>query len=128
MTMTVESGALVDAWIRRYELVEKDGADAPEAKALFWAYEEVDDICGGDPERALKLITNILASTQNEYVLANLAAGPLETLLARHGKQLIANVEQLAETDPRFRSLLQGVWQNRIDDQTWGRVLKAAKG
>lgn len=79
------------------------------------------------PERGLKLITNILASTHNEYVLANLAAGPLETLLGRHGKKLISDVERLAKSDPRFQTLLQGVWQNRIDDQTWGRVLKAAK-
>jgi hypothetical protein len=126
--MTAESAHLVDAWIKRYEIIEQKGDEAPEAEALFWSYMEVDELCGDDPQRALTIITNILASTQNEYVLANLGAGPLETLLARHGKKLIANVEHLAKTNPRFRHLLQNVWQNRIDDQTWGRVLKAAKG
>ncbi|MBZ5532403.1 MAG: hypothetical protein LAO20_13310 [Acidobacteriia bacterium] len=126
--MTAESGRLVDAWINRYEIIEQKGDEAPEAKALFWSYMEVDELCGEDPDRALHLITNILASTQNEYVLANLAAGPLETLLTRHGKKLIGKVEYLAKADPRFQHLLQNVWQNRIDDQTWGRVLRAAKG
>jgi len=126
--MTGESGHLVETWIKLHEVAKIYGNDSDEVKALFWAFEELDDICGENPERGLNLINKILGSTQDEYILANLAAGPLETLLARHGKTLIADVERLAKSDPRFKTLLQGVWQNRIDDQTWGRVLKAAKG
>jgi hypothetical protein len=126
--MTGESGHLVDAWIKLHEITKTHGNGSDKVKALFWAFEELDGICRENPAHGLKLITNILGSTQDEYILANLAAGPLETLLVRHGKKLIPHVEHLAKSDPRFRSLLQGVWQNRIDDQTWGRVLKAAKG
>jgi hypothetical protein len=126
--MTGESGHLVDAWIKRQEIIEKQGKDALDAKALRWAHKEVVNICEENPDHALKLIINILGSTQSETVLATLAAGPLEILLAHHGKEVIADVERLAKNDPRFRSLLQGVWQNLMDDQTWGRVLKAAKG
>jgi hypothetical protein len=126
--MTGESGTVVDAWIKRHELIEKYGDASPEAKALRWARKEVNEICEENPEQALRLINKILASTQHEYVLANLAAGPLEILLGHHGKEVIADVERLAKSDPRFRSLLQGVWQNLMDDQTWGRVLKAANG
>jgi hypothetical protein len=125
--MTDESGHLVDAWIKLHEVTKTYGNDSEAVKHLFWAFEELDNICGENPERALKQITNILGSTQDEYILANLAAGPLETLLARHGKKLIVDVERLAKNDHRFRSLLQNVWQNRIDDQTWGRILKATK-
>lgn len=125
--MVSESRTLVEAWIKLHKIIEKHGGESDEAKALFWAYEEVDSICGDTPERALMLINDILNSTQDKYVLANLAAGPLETLLAHHGKEVIAEVETYAKNDPRFRSLLQGVWQNLMDDQTWGRILKAAK-
>jgi hypothetical protein len=126
--MEGESGQLVEAWIKRYELIEKQGKDSAEAKRLFWAFDELDDISKKVPEDALRLIKRILASTQNEFVLANLAAGPLETLLGKHGNTIIAEVERSANDDARFRELLRGVWQNRMDDQIWGRVLKAAKG
>jgi hypothetical protein len=122
-----ESGHLVESWIKRYELIESQGKDSKEAKTLFWAFDELDDICRNAPEDALTLINRILASTQNEFVLANLAAGPLETLLGKHGQKIILEVERYAKADARFRELLGSVWQNLMDDQTWGRVLKAAK-
>jgi hypothetical protein len=126
--MVGESGELVAAWVKRYEIMHIQGKNVSEAQALLWASIEVDEICRENPQNALKVIANILGSTENEYALAMLAAGPLEILLANHGKEVIADVERLAKTEPRFRTLLKGVWQNLMDDQTWGRVLKAAKG
>jgi Family of unknown function (DUF6869) len=125
--MKGESGQLIEAWIKRYEIIGKYGPNADRAKELFWAFEEVDSACMHMPEHGLQLINYILASTKNEFVLTNLAAGPLETLLARHGKSVINELERCAKRDARFRALLRGVWQNQIDDQTWARVLKAAK-
>jgi hypothetical protein len=120
------SGRLIEAWIRRYEAIERYGSESIEAKHLFWAYDELDERCRQAPEQALGLINLILHTTQNEYVLANLAAGPLEALLVHHGKEIISKVESYALSDMRFRSLLSGVFQNLMDDQTWGRVLKAS--
>lgn len=124
--MENEPNLLVDAWIRRYESIEKHGNNSDDAKASFWAYEEFDQICMDDPEQAIDLIKRILASTRNEFVLENLAAGPLETVLGHHGNRVIDEVERSAKADPRFRLLLRGVWKNLMDEQIWARVLKAA--
>lgn len=116
---------LVDAWIARYELIEKQGDQSPDGEALFWAYEEFDALCRRQPEVAWPLILEVLVRTENEFVLENLAAGPLETLLACHGSQMIARVEARAKEDRRFKWLLAGVWQNLIPDAVWDRVQRS---
>jgi hypothetical protein len=125
--MLSESGVLVDAWIKYYELSEKRGSELADVKAFYWAFEEMNSLCRNSPLDALTTIQRVFATTENEFVLANLAAGPLETLLARHGTAIISDIEMLAKSDQKFRILLRGVWQNMIDDQTWARVLKATK-
>jgi hypothetical protein len=60
-------------------------------------------------------------------VLANLGAGPLEDLLARHGSEFIEQFETLARQDAEFRRLLGVVWQNNIADDLWLRS-KAVAG
>lgn len=122
---TEEDEELIEAWVRRYELMDKIGKKSEEAKGLWWAYEKLDGICRNTPEHTLKLINKILASTQNEFVLANLAAGPLEDLIGRHEEKVIDEVETLARQNPKFRSLLQGVWQCG-SKEIWSRVLKAS--
>jgi len=117
---------LARAWVERYEIIGRLGSGDNAAKILFWAYEEVDRICEDAPKRALLLIEEILHITNNEFVLANLAAGPLETLLARHGNAVISEVEERAAVDSRFRSLLVNVMQNLMDDELWQRVLRAS--
>lgn len=54
--------------------------------------------------------------------LALIAAGPLECLLSRKGEEAIDWVERQARTDPEFRRMLTGVWQNVIPDDLWRRV------
>jgi hypothetical protein len=43
-------------------------------------------------------------------VLAYLAAGPLEDLLARHPHAFIDRIERLATSDAHFRRAVSGVW------------------
>lgn len=52
----------------------------------------------------------------------NLAAGPLETLLVRHGRDVLERVEAEAKSNPSFKDLLDGVWGNAIDEAVWERV------
>jgi len=75
---------------------------------------------------AWKLILRILNSTDHELTLENLAAEPLEDLLARHGHKFIDLIEVRAEADLRFRWLLAGVWKNSIPDDVWERLLASA--
>ena len=59
---------------------------------------------------------------------ANLGAGPLETLLAQHGKEFIGEIEERASKDDRTAWILGCVWQNSMSNELWNRVQKAAGG
>ena len=116
---------LIDTWITRYKVEgesNKSGEDS-----TFWAYEELDDICRNDPDLCWELILEILRIDQSDRVVGNLAAGPLEDLLVRHGAKMIDRVESQARKDRRFKNLLGGVWKNAMSDDVWSRV-KAVSG
>ena len=89
---------------------------------MFWAFNEMVDTVRDKPFEALEVILEILKIAEEEQVLANLAAGPLEDLLAEHGIVVIDRIIELAKSDPRFRDLLQGVWGNSVDPRVWKRI------
>lgn len=98
---------IVTAWIQRYENLK--------AKAeTQWAYNELDDLSTSQPEVSIKIIFSIFENTQNEFVLDNLAAGPLEDVLARQGVKVIDDIEQYVKVNPDFCDVLSGIWENKI--------------
>lgn len=95
------------------------------------AWATLDDYCFNKPVVALRIIEEIhhriANSTPIDYeLMAQVAAGPLETLLAHHGDTVIDQVEQLAYTDPEFRKCLTGVWQNAMSPELFSRVQRAS--
>jgi hypothetical protein len=116
-----ETERLVDGWIRYSGSTRLNPAIEPD----YWAWEALDKLCSRSPEVAWTVILRILNSTDHEFVLENLAAGPLETLLARHGRKFIGLIEERAEADLRFRWLLAGIWKNSIPDDLWSRLQAA---
>src|SRR5690606_9863070 len=85
----------------------------------FWAYETLDHLCEEEPFECLKIIVKICETTDNEEILSNVAAGPLEDLLVRHGKTVIAEVEKWAIQNRKYKRVLASVWKNEIDDAVW---------
>jgi hypothetical protein len=59
-------------------------------------------------------------------VVGNLAAGPLEELLDRHGSLFIEAIEKEARSDRRMAWTLGGVWQSSMGNDIWARVQRAA--
>jgi uncharacterized protein DUF6869 len=88
----------------------------------IWASTRVSELSRTDPTAALDVILEIQRRSPPARVLANLAAGPLEDLLVYKGPEVIDQIETLAEVEPAFRSLLAGVWRNRIREDIWNRV------
>src|SRR4051812_4994734 len=86
-----------------------DGSQA--YRDSFWAYDEIYRLIHDDPAGALKLILLILANDDSPPVFQVLAAGPLEDLLDFHGEAVITTIEEEARRNPKFRSLLRGVWR-----------------
>jgi hypothetical protein len=79
------------------------------------------------PETVWPAILKILEHELTPDQIADLAAGPMEDLLAQHGARFIERVEAEAKRNPRFNYLLGGVWRSRMSEEIWGRVRRARK-
>jgi len=109
---------LIAGWLA----MEGAPSGSSEHEAAFWAFEELDELCSSSPEDAWEVILGVLARIPSDRALGNLAAGPLEDLLARHGSLIIERVEREARRNPAVANLLGGVWQNTMPDNIWARV------
>jgi hypothetical protein len=119
---TTDVSDLVAAYIARYaNMYSHDNGVFIEENINFWAYENMLELVRHHPDKALVVILEILASTEDEFVLSNLAAGPLEDLLRIHGASVIAEIEQRAKQDCRFSALLWQVYKVTPDD-IWERI------
>lgn len=89
MKDTTDMSTLVAAYIARYaNEYSHDNGMFKREDINFWAFQSLEELARHHPEKAYAAILEILASTEDEYVLCNLAAGPLEDLLAYHGPDL----------------------------------------
>jgi hypothetical protein len=95
---------LVGDWIR-YHAERRKGTDP-----LFAAWEQVTEIVLRDPEEGWTLALALVDAAPDDWVLCNVAAGPLEDLLKKFCGVLIERVELQARHDPKFRRCLTGVW------------------
>jgi len=102
------------------------------AKAVahgFWAHEAVDLLVRTEPEKAWSMILRLIELSPDDYVLARVAAGPLEDLLGLHSYAFIDRVETQASEDPKFRRCLSGVWGwSSIPEDVQVRMRRAWEG
>ncbi len=139
-----------DEWKKRYRegREEKDfAALSPAELAPLWVEimgrseldKETDDnwnvlfdfqceLASHEPLRALDLVTAILAIEDHPHVLGLLAAGLLEDLLPDEDGPVIDAVVAEAERNPRFRSLLGGVWFSKLSPEVVERLEQARGG
>ena len=68
------------------------------------------DLVRRDPEAGWVLILELIAAAENDELLANVAAGPLEDLLVHDAEKFIERIELEARRDQKFRRCLTGVW------------------
>jgi hypothetical protein len=108
---------VVQAWIKMSQTL-RSGED----NMYDWASLLMYDLVQNRPEEAWILIDALRHATDDLQVLAHLAAGHLEDLLAQHGDKFIDRFEALAKQDTDFRQMLGGVWQNSMSDEVWERV------
>lgn len=113
----------VDAWIKFMEMEESD----PLRNALWPTVSEVMGWNRNQPELLWEFIKLAYGREMSTRAEANLAAGPIEDLLASHSKDFLSRILELAEQDERFNHLLGGVWQNEMDDDTWNKIQRVRK-
>ncbi len=102
---------------------------------LEWSFEspsEINDsslfdlVCE-EPEMAWSITLQILEHPLTQEPESLLAAGPMESLLGRHGPHFIDRVEREARLNPRFNHLLGGVWRHGMSNEVWTRVQKVRR-
>lgn len=120
-----EKTELINAYIDRYSqpFSLTNEKILTRADKNFWAYEKFAELVKLEPAVAFETILATLSSTENEDVLDNLAAGPLEDLIRIHGVQFIDQIEVQAFRDKKFRNLLSGLWKVGAPD-VWDRISK----
>lgn len=122
--MSEDDASIAGDWIKYHYLPKREMTSSP----LFAAWERLNDLVREEPEGALRIIKEIVRLDQSEWILANVAAGPVEDLLCYHGPQLIERIEELARRDPTVKKMLGAVWpRNDMSDKVWKR-LKAVAG
>jgi hypothetical protein len=119
--MTVGNATLLGAWLE-FQRVRRG---TPEYEALFWAFEEADELCRNDPEGTWDFILAAWKLDQSKAVAQNLSAGLLEDLLARHGEVVIDRVVAEARSNHSFAFLLGGVWKSQMTEAVWSKVQAA---
>lgn len=115
-----EHRALAEAWLR-YN-AGKSNEKNPEA----WAGDRMIDLLFRDPEAAWQVINLIWRQATDDRTLADLAAGPVESLLAHHGEAFIDRLYLLARREPVFRKMLGAVWRNSMSEPVWQKLKSIA--
>ncbi len=76
----------------------------------FWACEAVNALVREQPEEAWSMILRLVQLSPDDWVLSNVAAGPLEDLLVGQPYAFIDRIEDQARKDAKFRRCPSGVW------------------
>lgn len=113
--MDEEQKKLIDAWLKMYAAFNYDDPEeqGPDYYENFWAFETLCDMTWYEPEKAWPIILAIRSATDNNLILATLAAGHFEDLIQRHGNEFIERIEALAKQDESFRHFIGGAWKHR---------------
>ncbi|MEZ5686465.1 MAG: hypothetical protein R3D78_11495 [Paracoccaceae bacterium] len=112
--------ALADLWLADHR------ADPGEEPAEpLWS-----DLCvfelGAHPQACLAFCLRALRKAETLWQVGLVAAGPLEELLAEHGAEVIAALEDQARRAPRIAYALTGIWTDDLPADIAAR-LEAAR-
>jgi hypothetical protein len=106
---------LISEWLRYAELGKKD---------VYWAYDALADLIDRDPVLGWEMILELVHRATPGRVFDLVAAGPLEDLVAWHGREVIGLIEQRVRDDEDLRGALSRVWvgQDTLDPETLERL------
>ena len=116
---------LLDAYLEYAAAREKGVSD----EQYFWAVEAMWAVVERDADTAWLLLLEMLRRVDGDYMIAFIAAGPLEDFLIRHGARFLERIETEARTNPKFRRALVGVWgESRMSEELVRRLRALTEG
>nr|WP_295108497.1 hypothetical protein [uncultured Caulobacter sp.] len=121
---------IVDAWIAwtasaQHRVLDRDVAGSSAEAEDDWGEQALLELVCEDPIRALEISFLIARKTDDDWLLCNLGAGPIESLLAHDATFLDAIAHEVPRS-PNLKAALASVWQNAMSDATWQAVRRLA--
>jgi hypothetical protein len=117
----LDRDAVIAGYIRHALAGSEDSAD-------FWACDTLNQSVTRLPaEEAWDLVVSLLRRAPDE-ILGNIAAGPLEDLVRKHGVALVDWIDGESRRDARFRFALGRIWLRRgeLPDGVETRIVAAS--
>ena len=127
--MNSKSG-LASRWIA-FTLRQHPDGGAPRATGVDIplgaddAQQELLELLLDDPRSALDVCLSIVEQTEDEWVLANLGAGPLEDLLNGGDAGLLKSIEAAALQNRHLQTALKNVWATGLSEQAKASLQRA---
>ncbi len=81
-----------------------------------------------DPATAFEVVDRILTSSSDPWILANLGAGPIETLLVNGGAGALEKVRQLRENHVGMIEVARNVYTSSLSKEATTLITKIASG
>jgi hypothetical protein len=110
------------AWV---EITARSDLDKQRDDNIGALFDYQSELITSDPLEALELVKTILEIEDNQNVLGLLAAGLLEDLIPEQDGPVIDAVVAEAGRNPRFRTLLGGVWFYGMSPEVTARLQEA---
>ena len=110
---------LADNWIKFQSLAP----DSEEAKLFEWAEEEAGLLSITSPDESWDFIVEVLEKNQDEWILMNIAAGPLDNLLSFFPNKTMYLMRKDVPGNARLEHALRHIWKNLVPDTVWGELL-----
>lgn len=93
-----------------------------EVQRNWWAWDQFEKLVETEPRLAFAILGTLIDLADDEDLLGDIGAGPLEDFLRKHGSLFIDDLEHRAAADHRWRSALASVWLPAAGDATTLRL------
>jgi hypothetical protein len=111
---------LVDHWIQ-YQL--KSRLNSADSELFEWAADEVMDLSILNLEQCWQFILSVISKTDDQWVLTNIGAGPIEDMLATDSELTFSLIKN-SLPNKELNFCITNVWQNLMSESTFKKVKK----
>ena len=81
----------------------------------WWAYESLMKLWRESPSEALEVIGRLIELADDDEMIGDIGAGPLEDLIREHASRVVDDLAIRADSDARFCQALSHVWFSEED-------------
>jgi len=115
--------ALASAWVALQGATD-DSALQSDSQ---WSAIQLNMMCIEDPEQAWRVVVEIFEFSSDPWVLENLGAGPVETLLSLHGQFALNALESYMSEKRAFLGVLAHVWRDALSPEVAQGLMSLTK-